>query len=672
VIVLALLASSAVVAAQAPPKGEQADAIVVTGERVKRTVRETPSSVVVETRKEIEARAADRVDQVLAAIPNVLLGNGSQGPAIRGQDTTGPLQNLPAFLGGNRPRTTVIVDGRAQTYNEFVFGASPLWDVERIEVFRSPQTTTQGQNSIAGAIFVFTGDPTFEPEASVRAIAGDFHTRQLSALASAPVNGDIALRVAGDLRYSRTTSHIVDRLDNADPNHDAYGLLRAKLLVKPSALPGASLLLTYAHVESQAPQIVGVTLPFKARRDESGYYGTFRINADSLTARGRYEAGRLTATMLVAAGDTLSKRLAPKGFGQAWIAGRDWSGEAIGNWRASDMLGFTGGVSYRHAALNQRIDLSLLNGTPHFRDWQDGTGLFGEARIGFAPGALLTAGMRYQRDSQKRVGAFQSATGGIALDYDRSFSALLPKVSLSYDFSPSLTAGLLVQRAYNPGGTTLRFDTGQPDQFEAEHLWDYELFARGAFAGGRFSANANLFYYDMRNAQRSVDMPILAPNGRPVWFADLFNIPKARSYGMEGQVSWHASRQLDARLGFGLLGTKIVRAGLDYPEFEGREFDRSPHMTASAAVDWRPLERLRLSAQVRHHGPYSSDPEERPFTHVSSGTIADARAALQVRNLSFSAYVRNIFDRLSVTARDSDSGTLEDPREVGVGVEARF
>jgi outer membrane receptor protein involved in Fe transport len=122
-------------------------------------------------------------------------------------DTTGPLSALPAFLGGNRPRVALIVDGRPTTYSEFVFGAAPLWDVARVEVFRSPQTTTQGQNSIAGAIFVNSNEPSATAEFRARAIVGDFHTRQLSLLGSGPLLGDdVAFRVAGDFRYSRTTS----------------------------------------------------------------------------------------------------------------------------------------------------------------------------------------------------------------------------------------------------------------------------------------------------------------------------------------------------------------------------------------------------------------------------------------------------------------------------------
>ena len=72
-----------------------------------------------------------------------------------------------------RPRVTLQVDGRAVGYNEFVFGTAPLWDVSQVEVFRSPQTTTQGRNAIAGSIFINTRDPTYAWEGKGRLIVGD-------------------------------------------------------------------------------------------------------------------------------------------------------------------------------------------------------------------------------------------------------------------------------------------------------------------------------------------------------------------------------------------------------------------------------------------------------------------------------------------------------------------
>ena len=329
----ALAAGASAAVPAPPPPPDDPSTIIVTGERVKRSLRDTASSVSVVSQRDIEAASADRVKQMLELVPNVQLGNGSQGPAIRGQDTTGALVALPAFLGGNRPRTTIVVDGRRETYNEFVFAAAPAWDLNRIEVFRSPQTTTQGQNSIAGAIFVYSNDPTFEPEQRARVIAGNYHTGDVSALVSTPLSGDVALRVAGEIRYSRTTSRIADRIEGGDPNHDVYGFVRGKLLVRPRGMADTRLLVTYSHNQSQAPQVVGLTAPFRKRRDSSGFYGTFKINVDALTAAlHQMIAGDLTADVIVTGGDSNSRRLAFSGFGQVHNQGRDWSAEAVLNW----------------------------------------------------------------------------------------------------------------------------------------------------------------------------------------------------------------------------------------------------------------------------------------------------------------------------------------------------
>jgi outer membrane receptor protein involved in Fe transport len=669
-----LIAAAAAAAPPATPQDKASQDIVVTGERVRRRLRETASSVHVASAPEIEAQPVDRVEQLLASVPNLQLGHGSEGPAIRGLDTTGALQALPAFLGGNRPRTTLVVDGRAVSYNEFVFGTAGVWDVERVEIYRSPQTTTQGQNSIAGAIFVYTEEPSFEPEARFRLLAGDFHTRQASLAASAPVNGDIAVRIAGDVRYSRTTTRIADRAEGADPNHDVYGTVRAKLLAQPAALPGTRLLLTYAHQQSQAPQVLGLTPPFRKRRDEDGFYGTFRINVDSLTAAIRHESGDVTANVVLTAGDSLAKRLAFPGLGQSRIDGRDWSAEAVVNWTPDGPLQLTGGFSRKHLQLKQFIDLSLISAIGRFRDAQDGSGVFGEASVKLLPRLTASAGLRYQRDRQKRRGALDAGPATVTLDYDRTFDAWLPKVSLAYDFTPTVTAGVLIEKAYNPGGTTLRFDIGQPDNFEAESLWDYELFARGVFAGGRLTANANAFYYDMRNAQRAKDILIIGPGGFRAGFADLFNAPRAHTYGAEAELGWRPSMRFSGRLSLGLLRTKMVDAGAGYPELSGNEFSRSPHFTAAAAAEWRPFPSLLLSAQARHHSGFWADEINEPIVRVPASTIIDARAEYRFSGrVSVFAYARNLFDKFALVDRYDDiSASAEDARMVGIGVDVTF
>jgi outer membrane receptor protein involved in Fe transport len=670
-----LIATGEIFAAPPEPLVDRPDEIVVTGERVKRSIRDTASSVEVATQREIEAQSADRVDQVLSLIPNVQLGNGSEGPAIRGQDTTGALQALPAFMGGNRPRTTIIVDGRRQTYNEFVFGAQPVWDLDRIEVFRSPQTTTQGQNSIAGAIFVYSNDPSFNPEFRLRAIGGNYRTGELSAAASGPISGDLAVRVSGDVRYARPTSHIVDRIEGGDPNHDFYGLGRAKLLVKPRGDPGARFELTYAHNQSEAPQVVAATAPFRKRRDEDGFLGVFRINVDSLTATVHQPlSADLVADLVVTGGDSDARRLAFHGLGQSHIQGRDWSAEAVLNWSPEGPLRAVGGASRTHLVLRQSMDLSLLSGLGHFHDDQDSVGLFGEASLTLLPGATLSAGIRYQQDRQNRTGAFVGDSAILPLDYDRTFHAWLPKLTIAYDISPVARVGAFVQRGYNPGGTTLRLDTGQPDNFEAETLWDYESFVRATIARG-VGASANLFYYDMHNAQRAQGIVITGPAGFPVGFADLFNAPRAHSYGAEAELDWRANKQLSARVALGLLRTKLVDAGLEYTDFSGNESGRSPHLSAAAAVDWEATPRLRLSVQGHYHSGYFSDDSGDPLVRIQPSAVFDGRAEYRLSGFTMFVYARNLFDNFALieqTAPPELVAVAEDPRMIGLGIDARF
>jgi outer membrane receptor protein involved in Fe transport len=377
---------------------------------------------------------------------------------------------------------------------------------------------------------------------------------------------------------------------------------------------------------------------------------------------------------MLTAGDSLSRRLAIRDFGQTRNAGRDWSVEAVLNWAPEGPFSLVAGGSHTHVALKQFINLQLLSGSiGRFRDWQDGTGLFADATLAIAPSVTMSAGLRYQRDRQKRQGALTATSFVVPIDFIGKFDAWLPKITLAYDVTPDFRVGALVQKAYNPGGTTIRVDTLQPDEFKAEWLWDYELFAKASFAGGRARATANLFYYDMRDAQRAEDIFVRTPSGRFAGFANLFNVPKARSYGAEAELSWQLTDSVSTRLAIGLLDTKLVRTEGESAVFHGNQFDRSPHFTGAAAIDWWATERLRLSAQVRHHSPYFSDPQNTSELRIASGTNVDARVEYAAGRVKIFGQVRNLFDALNMLSLGSPTaGEAEDPRTFAVGIEGSF
>ncbi|WP_422766278.1 TonB-dependent receptor domain-containing protein [Pseudomonas aeruginosa] len=59
----------------------------------------------------------------------------------------------------------------------------------------------------------------------------------------------------------------------------------------------------------------------------------------------------------------------------------------------------------------------------------------------------LTTGLRYQEDRIERSG--NSVLAPRPLDYQKTFSAFLPKVSLAFAATPDWTVGGLVSRGYN-------------------------------------------------------------------------------------------------------------------------------------------------------------------------------------------------------------------------------
>lgn len=655
-------------------------AIVVTGERVARRATETSSSLVALSREEIEALSgADRLEKIIALVPNMQLGSGGEGPTIRGQDSNGPLRDLPAFLGGSRPRVTLQVDGRPISYNELAFGVAELWDVARVEVFRSPQTTTQGRNAIAGAIFVETAEPTFDWEARGRVLTGSGDLRHASVVLSGPIIGNIvAFRVSADVRRSRTASKIASIIaPQIDYNRDDYDNLRLRLLATPQALPGLRLTAIASRNRSLAPQIEGVYAPFRERRDPVATYGVFRQRVDALTLRADYSWGPgWTANSTVTAGDAAIRRIAPPGFGEAQIGAKDWTAEAVVTWRPGTTVNLLAGVNRTHASLRQDINLRRAQlGLGEFRDRQDALGLFGQAELRFANRFILTAGARYQRDEQKRDGVLGiGASAPLPLDYSGRFERLLPKVTLAFEPRPEWRFGAMVQRAYNPGGVTLDASRRVVNRFAAESLWAYEAFARASLFDERLQMSANAFHYDISDAQRTLTRELLTPGGT-VTFAEIGNAPKARSSGGELQFSWRPASQLRLQGAVGVLRTRLTRTLSPTDPLLGKEFQRSPHLTASLLADWRPLPSLRLSGQLRHNAGYFSDDTNDPARWIAPATVADARGSWTRGPLTVSGYVRNVFDKFYLTYLFSPSSrlaTVGDPREFGASLDLRF
>ncbi|MEO9902100.1 TonB-dependent receptor [Nisaea sp.] len=653
--------------------------IIVTGEKVERTLKETASSVTVISEDDIaDAPSAMTVPDLLKNTPNVFYTSNTDAPIVRGVDAKGPINFGGAYLAKPIPRVTINVDGRYLNAAELDFGAAGTWDVDSVEVYRGPQTTSQGANSIAGAIIVNTKDPSFATEYAAQALYGSRNKKRASLMASGALSNDFAARVAID--YSGRDTFI----DYTNPDFSARDFdfdwqnlnTRMKLLWQPEDIPGLEAKLTYSHTDVNRPRYEAASEPYDDLNNAEGYQdnqtsrnnvGIFDVTYDfaddvTVTNKIQYSVG------------VYDYRFSAPFAGSANRDNSTVANETRVNFGTeSSSLSGVAGLYYSYDLTNNRLDNAL--GSADADLTHHSASPFGELTWRFADRWALTGGLRYQYDWIGHEGV-NSYVSGAYHDYGKAFSAVLPRISLAYDLSSNVTVGALISRGYVPGGTGVNIRGGEYYTFEEETAWNYELFTRAGFLGNRLFLTGNLFYTEYENAQRSVTDYL---DGIP-FGSVIINADKAETYGLELGASYNVTDAINIHGGAGLLQTEISQFS-DYrgSEFVGNEFAKAPGYMFNVGADWDVTSEVRLSASVRHTDSYFSNDTNDASLRVEAYTIADARVTyMPTENVELLAYANNIFDNRVATQKYTDrtsggvSAYMAEPREVGLALKLRF
>jgi iron complex outermembrane receptor protein len=200
VIALAQDTAETNVASGKAPQGDSSNAdIVVTGSRLREeSVQETPVAVSVVNNQAIQDLHGSDVAQLTAIVPNLQIYPAPANPGV-------PLIYMRGFgvFGSDvavEPGVAVYVDG---IYQSTLQGAlTDLFDLDKIEVLRGPQSTLLGKNASAGAILVTRSRPTGDYQAKLNFEVGSFNLVQAQALVNLPVVQDVvALKVFASARH---------------------------------------------------------------------------------------------------------------------------------------------------------------------------------------------------------------------------------------------------------------------------------------------------------------------------------------------------------------------------------------------------------------------------------------------------------------------------------------
>lgn len=642
------------------------DEVIVTGEIIDRPLSKTATSAEVLDEEELKKRPGlFTVRDVLNRTSNVTVVTGTgKAPTIRGIDGTGAAENANAFFAGSRPRLNWQIDGRPANYNEIVYGDIGIWDVERIEVLRGPQSTLTGRNSIAGSIIIKTNDPTFERETAFQAAIGNHDQRRGSAMANLPLNDVVSVRVAADWYESTSVVNYLPYEDVSDPGEKESFTIRGKMLIAPS--PDTSLLLTVNHSKHKEPNGEIIVKPFGKHNSDFPQQSTHEPETTSFIAK--FDT-ILSDTLSLEVNTsytnfdfTRKSPVTPPFDTNLKIDTDEYAFEP--RLRYEDDGGLTGVVGLYFFSARQDETIAIL-GAQSFEDKTDTAAIYTETVIPLGASFDLSLGLRYEHEKHKRTGGDGSF---LTISEDKTFHALLPKFGLSWHPDDNATYGFQVSRGYNAGGggITIAFPV-ITYQYDPEYVWNYELFGRQTFAGGKIKTTQNIFYARYKDMQLPIDV---TPDDASDESFIVRNADEVETYGAELGLTYAINDEFGVYGNVGLLHTKITK--FSNATAEGNDLLSAPSVTANAGVSWV-KNGWSASLGGRYSSAYYSTIDNRSSDRTGSYFVADAQLAYDFKNVRIFGSVRNMFDSNKPVARTKpDTAVLLQPRTFLVGLQTSF
>jgi iron complex outermembrane recepter protein len=278
------------------------------------------------------------------------------------------------------------------------------------------------------------------------------------------------------------------------------------------------------------------------------------------------------------------------------------------------------------------------------------TAVFGNATWHFRPDLDATLGLRHARNRQDAESLSPPpGTGFINLGNYRITSrddATTFLATLRWRPDANTSAYLRAASGYRPGGT--QPTPNPPPTYAPDRVTNLEAGVKGRV--GALGYDASIYHLDWDKVQ----MNALA-NGVPV----IRNGGRANVDGLEVQLGWRATRQLNVGASLGLNRARIESLDADTAAATGaRPGDALPNSPRVTAALWADRaftffgHEASLGATLKHTGrkpaSYSADPLNVPYTVPAFSTL-DLRAAVRFAGCTLRVGIDNVTDRNGIS-----------------------
>jgi iron complex outermembrane receptor protein len=508
----AILAHTAGAQEAAPQSGSTGiEEIVVTAQKYKSTIQDTPISMSALSGDQMAAAGITTVTDVARDIPG--LSMRSAGPGLtefeaRGLASTGGASPTVGFYLDEVPLSPPALSQSGKVVID-----PNLYDVDRVEVLRGPQGTLYGSGSMGGTIKIVSNQPKLgEFAGSAQAIGsytdGGGANGGGNLMLNLPIGDQLAVRIVGTDLYR---SGWIDRIV-VNPFPPADGTTRGNVLAAPVQSVASDVnteRLTSGRISvlyKPSEDFSIVAMAMSQNLEMGGYdlidsppglphmahYEAFntpepindRVHIYSLTFTGNFGFAELTsatsywdrlAVQTQDAAESIYTTLAPSvpfvpvGFSET-DPSHQFSQEVRLSSSGNGPLHWTAGAFYSDMTSNwNEFGANPANtGAPggiYFQSYNPynikQTALFADGSYKFTDTLTLSAGVRwYHYDSTIDVSEWGSVTSnptqpaspGVTKASDKGYD---PRINLSYEPNANLNTYITASKGFRPGGANI-------------------------------------------------------------------------------------------------------------------------------------------------------------------------------------------------------------------------
>jgi len=672
---------------------EALEEIIVTARKREESLQDVPLSISVFSAADIKSQDIGNIRDLSRLTPSFNFPDLGQryidSPVIRGvagNDADPTKQSASFFVDG------VYVSGSAQNIN--------FHDIDRIEVIKGPQSAQFGRATFAGAINFITRDPTDELAGSVEIKGAQHDEYEVSASLSGPlvedrvffrINGrhwnyggewenaglpeGIALggisstNIGGSLLFTpNETLRVRARLEFIRDD-DGPSAIEKKAAADHNCMLAVSYICGEVEVDDNR---LGATYDeFVADGYEPGLVrDTWR---SSLQLEWDFDNVTLSGTAafndeeMLRAWDViteLSKARIFVGFGGA--APGSYGGQIVNDFRFEDYSvdvrlqsntdeplqwtigGYIADLDQRFGRVRGAIVLDPPN-----RRTVKNQAIFGALSYTLSDQLAASIEGRYQSEELARLnintGDVITLASGVTAK--ETFSTFLPRFTLSLKPNADLTIYGQAAKGNKPGdfntGTTIPADYAVLGE---EELWNYEIGAKGATSGNRFTWSVAVFWMDIENQQVRDVTPEFQLLTR--------NTGAARSRGVEVEAALFPLEGLTLRGAFGYADHEFTNfpsdadsaAILGDGDAKGRTSRSTPKTTGWLSASYRAPLSSGLDWFLRGAMVYRSKVYATAANVAHSGDLAQVhvRAGVEAEQWTAEIFARNLLDNQAI------------------------